>query len=81
MKWNVLTDKDGKPTAAGFTLFEVGVDETVVEYDDVDKDVMKALKARKSKKSDCCEALAALDPSASTGALKTVIEFLQEKHG
>jgi len=81
MKWNVVKDKDGNPTKAGFCVFDLEVGETVVEYDDVDKDIVKVLKAIKRKPSDKVQALCDLDASKSTGALKTVIEYLQEKHG
>ena len=79
-KWNVVKDAEGNPTQAGFCYFPDKEGYTVTEYDDVDKSIVEEIRGTK-KVSDCCTAMLALDPADSTGALKVVIECLQEKYG
>lgn len=80
-KWNVLLDKDGNPTAAGFIVFEPTSTQTVDSYPDVDKGILAQIRAKKPVLSDCCQALMGIDASLLTGELKIAIEVLQEKYG
>lgn len=81
MKWKALKDSEGNWKEAGFVELTPGAGETVVEFDDVDKDVAKSIKSRRSDTTSKHDAFLALDPSSETGATKAIIEFLQEKYG
>jgi len=80
MKWNVLKDVDGKPIRAGYCVFEPSVEESVEEYDSMDKSILDEINAKPVETSDCHKVLLGLNAATATGELKVIIEFLQEKY-
>ncbi len=81
MKWCFRKDSLGNAIEAGFTTMKAGAGETIEQYDDVDQTIIAEIKVNTAPSKDKLTAMLALDASAESGALKAVIEFLQEKHG
>ncbi len=81
-KWNVLLDEENIPIRAGYCEFEPKEGESVVEYEGVDKNVLKNLKKKKALNSQALTDLLTLDPElGGTESVKAVVKFLQEKYG